>query len=404
MSELDLQKWVSENMDGNKDTDVLSLSNLSISTTTTNNSDKFRFHILCVPFMLANEENSICAFTQKMRKFSKMMTEKGHHTIVYAQEGADVCCTELVPVLSVKKDFSKFYKFEKSPPYSDPKYVAQDHWPLTKLYNERVIAAIESYAIMHNIYGKYGIDRPRCYDAVIPNYFDPADFTFSEEGGKYFLFLGRVIESKGIEIIIELARQLPLESFVVAGPGSFKESGFTNIPSNIVEIGPVNTRQRNNLMGNAKAFVLPTLYIEPFGGAAMEAMFCGVPTISSDWGVFSETVIHGITGYRCRLMDHFVYAAKNITKISRKACREWAMKNYSLEAVYPMYAEWFQNVKGVHIQRSDGTFQDFYSINAERKEMNWLAKKFPTDNINHNINGTETVVYNENSSALPTTS
>jgi len=36
----------------------------------------------------------------------------------------------------------------------------------------------ESYAWMHYFYGLLGVDDGAWYDAVIPNYFDPADFPY----------------------------------------------------------------------------------------------------------------------------------------------------------------------------------------------------------------------------------
>src|SRR5439155_361385 len=43
----------------------------------------------------------------------------------------------------------------------------------------------ESYAHMANVYGQAKITRGRFFDAVIPNYFDPADFQSSLEPCDY---------------------------------------------------------------------------------------------------------------------------------------------------------------------------------------------------------------------------
>jgi glycosyltransferase involved in cell wall biosynthesis len=68
-------------------------------------------------------------------------------------------------------------------------------------------------------------------------------------------------------------------------------------------------------MSRAKAVFVPTQYFEPFGGVAVEAQMCGTPVISSDFGVFNETVLHGITGYRCRTLDQYVWAINNVHKL-----------------------------------------------------------------------------------------
>ena len=426
--------------------------------------------------MIVNNENSICAFSQKAKKFSKMMTEIGKHEVFfYGHEDSDVICTHLVPV-TFNKDFISIYK--KIPDFKDPAYVAGNNDAISNLYNYRTVAKIselfksediifeeslkkakhpieeeiiknnikidngesieelknannilmetlkkmeenmkkskvvqdflvsmwglpneykllghrlilteqvgsnythcpyaayESYAVLHTNYGIMGNCRPKAYDFVVPNYFDPLDFEqdFSDKSNSYFVFVGRISECKGVEVIIEMAKHLPNEKFKLAGPGSLKECGFKNIPSNIEEVGTVNIEQRKILLKNAKAFILPTLYAEPFGGAEKEATMSGVPSITSNWAVFAETVLHGITGYRANTIDQFVRAAKNIHKIDRKKCYEWAMNNYTLEAVYPRFEEWFYQLK---VLFNGG---GFYSVDETRTSMDYLNVYYP---------------------------
>jgi len=238
----------------------------------------------------------------------------------------------------------------------------------------------ESYAVMHNHYGIRKIIHPPWYDCVIPNYFDPNDFTFKNEKDNYFLYLGRITRAKGVDIILHLAKKMGFR-LLIAGQGSLeKEMGETNIPINIQYVGFADVEKRNELMAGARALIISTYYIEPFGGVAVEAMMSGTPVISCDWGVFNETVLHGLTGYRCRTIDQFEWALRNIDKISPQVCRDWAINNFSLNKIRKMYEEYFDMLLKVKFN------EGFTLEDPSRTELDWLYKKYPNQNQNQNQN------------------
>lgn len=101
---------------------------------------------------------------------------------------------------------------------------------------------------------------------------------------------------------------------------------------------------------------------------------CGTPIISTDWGIFPETVLHGVTGYRCRTLEQFIWAAKNIDKINPANCRAWAIKNFSIKRVALMYEEFFQQVLNL---KGPGWPMEF----PERNQLDWLRKVYPVGSI-----------------------
>ena len=147
---------------------------------------------------------------------------------------------------------------------------AGGHWARWKIF--------ESYAIYHAYCGleSVGSCRQDWYEAVIPNYFDPEDFTYNENKQDYFLFLGRVYVGKGVEIAIQVTEKIGAK-LVIAGQNPEQRE----FPPHVEFVGYADVEKRKQLMSNAKGAFVASQYVEPFGGVQIEMLFSGTPTITT---------------------------------------------------------------------------------------------------------------------------
>jgi glycosyltransferase involved in cell wall biosynthesis len=244
-------------------------------------------------------------------------------------------------------------------------------------------AVFESYAVMHHVYAKYN-RSPRFMDAVIPNYFEEPLLLnrqeFEESEYKYLpfkgyaLMIGRVIASKGIQLAIEACTAAGIK-LVIAGQGDISKAvnpdfkyNSTEMPFAVSHIGYISPHQRSILLSGAKCLLCPSLYAEPFGGSQVEAQMAGVPVVTTDWGAFSETVEHGVTGYRCRILEHFIWAIRNVVNLDSAAIKKRALALYGFDKIAKMYEEYFTMI--LKIKDDKG----FYSMNPQRTQLDWLRK------------------------------
>ncbi len=240
----------------------------------------------------------------------------------------------------------------------------------------------ESYAILHAYLGLEHVARTSnsmWYDVVIPNYFDLGDFEFSADKDDYFLFLGRVYSGKGIHVTVQIVEEIG-GRLVVAGPGEVEQyMARTGRPVTdyVTHDGLADTDTRKRLMSRAKAMLLPSTFLEPFWGVQVEAMLSGTPIVTNDYGAFAEINLHGVTGFRCRTFEQFVWAARNIGRISPQSCRDWAAANYSIERVGDMYEDYFATVMNVF------TGKGWYELNDGRQNLDWLRRYYPEDPALH---------------------
>lgn len=361
-------------------------------------------HVVCLPHTTLTEKDSSCAYSMKILKFVPMMQAEGCRVILYGPDEID-CVPDDHVVITTEADRLRWgyggpsgydtttaFEWDASAPYwfesmtratdamrermpqdrrghflclatSTQSMVADaicgPRWNNPTVcefgvgyigVDTRSWAAYESYAWMHSVYGIRGIGDGRAFDRVIPNFFDASQFSVARKPRcDYLLYIGRIIQRKGPHVAADIARRVGLPLYV-AGPGAthvsegliVTQEGI-RIEGDVHHIGPVGFEDRNDLMRNAAATIVPTLYIEPFGGVAVEAMLAGCPVVASDWGAFTELVTSDV-GARFRTPRQGAESVAEVQKLNRAAIRVSAERRFSQRAVGPQFTAWFDDL------------------------------------------------------------
>ena len=338
-------------------------------------------HILANPFGITHTRYRMEPFNVAVMKFINNMKSKDYDLVHYGHESADVDCEQVTVVtnkeLPPPADNDLFLnKFELSDPFCQRasaeigrrkkpndmilSFYGSCQQPATLAHTELFIVepsigywpssifapyrAFTSNSQMHYYYGMNEmLLNPSWYDAVIPNAFTVDEFEFCEDKEDYFVYLGRLNYDKGIDLCIQVTRHLG-KKLKIAGPGNLKGMGYNEVPDHVELVGYVNPEQRKKLLSKAQCLMAPTHYIEPFGNIVVEAMMCGTPVLTTDWGGFVDTVVPGVTGYRCKDFKSFVEAANTVHLLDPKNCREWAIQNFSDEVVHNQFDGWLQKI------------------------------------------------------------
>ncbi|QEN85703.1 glycosyltransferase family 4 protein [Labrys sp. KNU-23] len=185
---------------------------------------------------------------------------------------------------------------------------------------------------------------------IVPNGVPSETYTFREQipDDAPLVFLGRVEEIKGPHLAIAAAR-LAGRRLVIAGNLAAEHRAWFEAhiaphlhDGDIDYVGPVDDRQKNQLLGGAAALLMPILWEEPFGIVMAEAMACGSPVIGFGRGAVPEVVEHGRTGYVVDTVEEMAAAIARLESIERAACRQRVETLYSEDAVTDRYLQIYE--------------------------------------------------------------
>ena len=202
---------------------------------------------------------------------------------------------------------------------------------------------------------------------VIPNFVDtnhykPMDATamrknIAPNGEKILIHISnfRVVKRvpDTIRILEKVNKEIPTKLILVGdGPDRSECERLCrelNLCNNVIFLG--KQEALIEILNCADLFLIPS-QSESFGLAALEAMACGLPVISSTVGGLPELVVHNETGFIAQIGDvdrmakYVIDLLTNEKKYNlfSKNARRRAVENFDKSIVIPKYIEYYEKV------------------------------------------------------------
>lgn len=172
-------------------------------------------------------------------------------------------------------------------------------------------------------------------------------YAFSPEVGKYYLWVGRIAEVKGLDLLLKTRiDKTPLK---IAGRIYEQEYYDERIKpllekSNAEYLGYCNEEQVISLMRNALALINPIQGEEAFGIVQLEALACGTPLLSTPHGTACELIKEGENGFFFKTAAELELKLTQIDSLKREDCRASVAGRFSLETMTKHYSEIYEKL------------------------------------------------------------
>lgn len=187
------------------------------------------------------------------------------------------------------------------------------------------------------------------YAGTIYNAVDYEKIPFDLTPKNYLVITGRIHPCKGIKEAIQVAKKVNLPLIIMGshdeGDLYWKQDIKPEVDGRkIIYKGFIPRQKMLKILREAKVFIFPLQWEEPFGVTMIEAMACGTPVITFNKGSIPEVVNDGKTGYIVNNLNEMVGAIKKIGLIDRRYCRQWVKDNFSIEKMVEGYENIFYQI------------------------------------------------------------
>jgi glycosyltransferase involved in cell wall biosynthesis len=189
----------------------------------------------------------------------------------------------------------------------------------------------------------------------IPNAIDISSFTSNEDRRyqKQIIFAGRLSHEKGINLLIELAQKLPLETDLIilgSGPEEKKIQNLIKIQKNVHFLGYQNKEKTISLIRGSDILIQPSLN-EGISSTILEAMTCKTLVIATNVGGNQELITDNETGFlvnsnsTSQIIEKINYVLSNPLKLEVITNNAFThVKQYDWNVIGKKYLNLYQKI------------------------------------------------------------
>jgi glycosyltransferase involved in cell wall biosynthesis len=134
---------------------------------------------------------------------------------------------------------------------------------------------------------------------VVKSNFVPDPPNPGEGGGGYVVYVGRLLDEKGVETLVAAWRHMPRVKLIIVGDGALRpqlEAIAQRDRSNIEFTGVLARPAVMKIISSSDLLIVPSVCYETFGLVIAESFACGTPVLVSRIGSLDELVVEGVTG------------------------------------------------------------------------------------------------------------
>lgn len=190
------------------------------------------------------------------------------------------------------------------------------------------------------------------YAGTVYNPIDVSTWPFvdNDDKGDYLLAFGRFSPDKGFHTAIEVAREAGERLIIAGAVQNINRDYFETVIQPMVDgdqvqfAGEVSLSMKWKLFSEAKAFLFPIQWPEPFGMVMIEAMATGTPVIAFPEGSVPEVVADGVSGFVVADAGEMVAAIGRLDELDARTCRDYVVDKFSVGRVTSGYEEVYSRV------------------------------------------------------------